>query len=359
MSARAPSATGAVGARRGPGGRLAAGVVVAGLLPGCTSMPSEIPNSPGVIDADIATELYSIASPDLPYLLYQTMLQVQTEDFRTCPAYEGEGTNFTLIGDCSDSAGVSWNGTGSVSGDSITEAVSFDKFGASGIEGGWEASGTELVELARGSTSVFITSQVKLVQLDDPEKVYWIDTVGSYTADLTTGVQYSDQYDGTVGIEDWGTATVSARRTALAFINECDYAEAGFGSSDLLGSNGLNLDFHPVTDAGTDTGDTGLDTATDSGDSGDTGDTGDSATPPPGDTGQDTGDTGDTADTGGDSSPDSGDTATDSADTGGSDTGTTSIEACGCATVAIDGVTGDTCAVPTRAFAWPFLALGE
>ncbi len=322
-------------------------------LAGCTTLPAGIPAKAGTLDASMASEVLAIASPDLPYLIYQTLLEVQTEDFRSCPEYSGDTSNFTLIGDCSDSAGISWEGTGTLSTDTLTSQISLDGFGPSGLAGGWNASGTMEVDTGRGSTSVFITSQVKLVQLDDPAKVYWLDTVGSYANDVDSGLQYSDQYDGTIGIESWGTATVSSQRVSLAFINGCDYACAGFGHATVTGSNILTVEFHPTT---TTTGDTGGDTA------GDT--AGDSAVipapppPPQGDTGP--GDTGpgDTApaDSGSDSASDS--TATTDSST--SDTGTTtSIEACGCAGVALDGVAGDTCLLPTRTFAWPFIPLGQ
>ena len=325
------------------------GVILAGLgLAGCTALPSEIPDSPGALTSDMASEVMSIASPDLPYLVWQTMLQVQTEDFRTCPEYQGDTSNFTLVGDCSDSAGVSWEGTATDSNDSLTSSLSLKDFGVSGLGGGWQASGQMVVETARGSTSQFITTQLKVVQLDDPAKVYWVDTTGSYTSDSDSGAWYSDEYDGTIGIEAWGTATVASRRTSLAFVNSCDYAAAGFGESDVAGTNSLTLSFHAEGAGGVDTGGDSADTGADSGDTADSG----VPAPPPGDTGRDTGDTGgDTADSGVDTAVDSADTAVDT------DT-TAPAGSCGCATVTLDGVEGETCLTPTRTFTWPFIALG-
>ncbi len=271
------------------------------LLVGCLGLPPEVPNTPAVLTETNAPEAMSVASPDLPYLIYATLQQLQVEDFRTCPAYSGTSASVTYTGDCSDSAYVSWEGeaTSSVSG--YSTSISVDNFGVSGLAGGWKASGTIDVEAARGSASVFITSALTIVQLDAPAKVYWVDTAGSYTSDEDSQILYADEYSGTVGIQDVGLVKVDTLRTAVAIANECDFAAAGTGTSQLSGKNVEDLEFHP-------------DSAVDGG----------------------------TADTGG--------------DTG---TATTTVSACGCPTVSLDSVQVYTCAAAKRAFTYPFFPLGE
>ena len=69
------------------------------LLAGCVTMPSEVPDEPGTIDAALAPELASAASPDLPYLVYLAVLTVQAQDYRSCPAYDATANGFALTGE--------------------------------------------------------------------------------------------------------------------------------------------------------------------------------------------------------------------------------------------------------------------
>lgn len=299
------------------------------LLAGCVALPSAVPDQPGTIDAALAPELLSAASPDLPYLVYSTVLTVQTQDYRSCPAYSATATGFALDGDCSDSSDVSWEGAAELTTTGDVQTLTLRDFGVSGLAGGWKADGTVTIETARGSTSTLLTARMTLTQLDSPARLYWIDTTGAYTSDTDgTGLYYADRYSGTIGVGDWGTATVDARRTTLGVANGCGYAEAGIGDADITGANALALHFHAPDAAG--------------------------PRPPAGDTGFDTGappDTGDTA---------SNDTAAD--DTATDDTGalldTTGGTGCGCATLTLDGADIDTCAAPVRALTVPFFALG-
>jgi len=268
----------------------------------CSALPPEIPDSPALLDADNAMEAFTIASPDLPYLLYATMLQLELEDFRTCPTYAGSSNAFTMIGNCSDSSLVTWSGSATWSDTGYTASISFENFGPSGLAGGWKANGVMDVDTARGSTAVSLDSSLTLVQLDSPAKVYSIDTVGSYATDSASWILFADGYSGTVGIEGAGTIAVDARRLPVAFMNECDYAMAGFGDSTLQGSNTETASFHSDTEALEE-----LDT-------GDTGDTGDVAA---------------------------------------------GTAVCGCPTIAVDGTEIDDCADTARGLVFPFFALGE
>lgn len=218
------------------------------LLTACVGLPPEIPNTPAVLTADNAPEVLSIASPDLPYLIYATLLQLYVEDFRTCPEYSGNSSAFTFIGDCSDSADISWEGNATWSTTGYTTSIALDSFGVSGLAGGWKASGSMELTTTRGSTGMFITSSLVMVQLDAPAKVYWIDTDASYAIDETSQILYADEYTGNIGIEDLGTMSVDGQRMAVANANGCDYAEAGVGSSLITGKNVEELRFHPVDD---------------------------------------------------------------------------------------------------------------
>ncbi len=274
----------------------------------CSALPPEIPASAAVLDANNAREAFTIASADLPYLLYATLLQLEYEDFRTCPEYVGNSNAYTMLGDCSDSSLVSWSGTATWSDSGYSSSISFENFGPSGLAGGWKANGIMDVTTARGSTTVTLDSAYTLVQLDAPAKVYSIATVGNFATDSVSGVLFADGYTGTVGIEDAGTLTVDARRVPIAFANGCDYGMGGFGDSTLQGSNTETASFHADSSVAA------------------------------------AADTGDTADTGG------------AGDTGSASTGTS---VCGCPTLALDGVEIDDCADTTRALVYPFFALGE
>lgn len=299
-------------------------------LGACTSMPSVIPDSPGTATAEDAPLLLSIASPDLPTIPWLTAGELAAEDYRDCPKVYNSPSFVANGYDCVDSSGIQWSGTMSASVTGTATWFTLNQFGPTGVEGGWVASGTIGVTETSGGYTVDTT--LELDSWDGDEQVWWIDTEMGLGESSST--YYAEHYTGTIGLQDWGTATVEGKNVLLGTVNGCTYANHGGGTLALAAANAVDYGFSdsvlgppapPTSDTGSGGGDTGgpLDT-------GDTGDTGNSGS-------------------GGGSGSD--DTGTTTPDIGSGD-------ACGiCTSVSIDGDVETDCISPDRTVAYAFPSL--
>jgi hypothetical protein len=296
--------------------------MIALLLIGCGGPPTGIPDAPGPIDAAVLPDLISIGSPDLPFLLWLTPTQLAVEDWRECPSvFLRDGGVTAQAGDCIDSGGTRWYGSVSLTTDGERDSITFNEFGADNGIGGWVADGTLSAERTPGGTGYILTTDVAVVSLaGGVSNLFWAKTESAYTT--YDSYWYADRHDGTVGIQDWGTATVASRQVPLAFVYDCGWAAHTAGTMNFQGSNAASVQFYQGF----------LDIAMDP-PATDTADTGSGA------------DTSETGDTGGDTDrPD----FDDDDDPDG---------ACGvCREAEISGTPLEECLDLTRTFSWPFPA---
>lgn len=235
------------------------------LLAGCVGLPSEVPDKPGQITADVLPNLVTIGSVDLPWLLWLTTVQVTTDDWRDCPAiFEGEDGGVTLSGnDCVDSTGVQWFGSASISVDASSgrQVLTLQDFGANDNVGGWKAKGDVAVTITSSGYLMDTTVAVTSLAGDDP-LVLWADTTSAYAE--YDDMVYADRSDGQVGVEGWGTAEVTARLVPVSLLIDCGWAAPSAGRIGFEGSNEASVSFSagglpegPPADTG-DTGETGI-----------------------------------------------------------------------------------------------------
>lgn len=316
------------------------------LLSGCLSIPDSIPRQQGTVTAELVPDLMSISSPDLPYLLITLARTMADQDYRTCPQIVVSDTTISATADgCDDSAQITWTGTMTYSDNGDAETVTFSKFGISHTEGDWLVTGTLSDERTASFTAEIVKARLAITSNVEPAKDYWLDTTTTYTSD-GSDYWYADTFSGTIGMEAWGLADISGAREYVPIVNNCYYGSAGAGSLAIEGANRADLRFHEdaayIIPSDPDTVSRRM------------------PPPPTTDTGYSPIDTG-TTDTGTtDTGPfDSGTTDTGGTDTGNTTPGTTDEDsyACGCATVNIGDSTVSECTVPTRAFAYPIVAL--
>jgi hypothetical protein len=319
--------------------------VIGGLLLaviGCGGPPAGIPDSPGTITEAELPNLLTIGSPDLPWVVWQAVAGLETQDYRACPRVYAKTDGFTAqADDCVDSSGVSWSGGVTTIRNGRSTVVTLRDFGPDDGVGGWQMDGQIRIEQTESGSGYLIDARGSVVSLAGEQSfLLWLDTSAAYAA--YDGTWFADEVSGTVGLQDWGTASLAASRVPLALPRDCDYAAHFAGSLRFDGTNtatiGFSRDAEEETSGADDTGggDTDPGRAKARGDTGDTGgDTG-------GDTAGDTAETGDTDDT-----ADTSDTIPDADDEPDGECGV-------CATGTVNENVLEGCISPERALSWPF-----
>ncbi len=287
--------------------------------------PSEVPDKTNQITAEVVPDLVTIGSVDLPWLMWLTVLQLGTEEWRDCPrvTVRDDGGITVAANDCVDSTGVQWFGTATLTVDAQNDrqVVSLQDFGANDSVGGWTAKGQVAVETTANGfltdTDVVVTSLA-----NDESFVLWADVEAAYAT--YDDVVYADRADGRIGVEGWGTAELTARTVPVSLLYGCGVASPYAGRMTFESKNESVVTFGEGNAP--------------------------AAPPPP----ADTGDTGGSEDTG----PE--DTAAE--DTSAEDTGTDSVppvsdgenECEVCREASIDETALGTCLDLTRTLSWPF-----
>lgn len=289
-------------------------------LVGCGGPPAEIPDQTNEITAEVLPDLVTIGSVELPWLLWLTATQLGLEEWRDCPRVTArDDGGLTLIGDdCVDSTGVQWFGSATLTVDPANdrEVLSLRDFGANDNVGGWKAKGQ--VDARVTEHGFLIDTEVALTSLaNESELVLWTDVSAAYTS--YDGTIYADRVDGHVGVEDWGTAELTARLVPVGLLYGCGWASPNAGRVAFESENEAEVLFGDGAVA--------------------------VALPPPADTGaEDTG-AGDTADTS-EAVDDTGDDVPSVSD--GDDT-------CDlCPVSSIDGAAAGACLELNRTLSWPF-----
>ncbi|MFZ5482445.1 MAG: hypothetical protein ACOZNI_37125 [Myxococcota bacterium] len=310
----------------------------------CNGMPGSIPRTPGAIDAEIAPDLLAVASPDAPYLFWAVASRLVGEQYRSCPKIYIETDGYVMTAkDCFDSAGLLWDGGIAWSIDGTFNTISYNNFRVEGMRGAWVVDGITTLDQAvhANGPAYAMTNKLAVTSFDDPDRTFWIDTVGSVSLWPGTAGFYIgyDEYDGTVGISGWGTAEIEGDRIVSGQANGCMYADHWAGQIEINGANTGLIDFSLVdvtVDPALGEGEGGERPALDSGHGGETGETGET-----GDSAVDTGE----ADTG---------------DDGPSGTfpvwpDEEAIRACGqCSALSVDGNRVEGCFDVERSFEYPF-----
>jgi hypothetical protein len=237
----------------------------------CSRMPDSIPDEPGTIAPDTVPDLVTVSSPDAPWLVWLTALQLGQEDYRDCPRVSylrGGAQIYADAGEeCTDSAGVRWTGHVSYLRRSDQDfAIDAARFGATEITGAWQVDGSVVGQWTNSYLGLSLTTEMALTTATPDVFEMWIDTEGDYG--FEDGAAFADTYSGTVGLQGWGTAEVDGRRiyTAVTAATSCSYGHHPTGILNWKGRNDAQVDFRTGDEiirladtADTGGGDTGVD----------------------------------------------------------------------------------------------------
>lgn len=248
--------------------------MIALLLIGCDGPPEGIPDTPGAIDAAVMPDLITIATPDLPFLLWLTPDELARQDWRACPSVYLRDDGVTAVAnDCVDSAGYRWYGTMSTTEEEGRQSINYAEFGIDNGVGGWVADGTVSANITDSGSGYLIDTNVALVSLaGGVSTLFWVNTETAYTT--YDERYYADRHEGSIGVQDWGVATIVGRQVPLADFVDCGWAAHTAGTINFQGSNAASVEFYqgfldvaldpPATDTAGDTGP--ADTSGDTGD---------------------------------------------------------------------------------------------
>jgi hypothetical protein len=217
--------------------------LAASLMGGCSAIPESIPQKPGVFggEGDLRRAWLTV-NPDSavgPFLLANAL---STMGDGTCPARQDteDGWEYEGLG-CTDTYGITWHGQLEFVEEDSGTVADWRDFGPESGGDHWTLRGrTQWTYL--DSSSDLSLRHVVAVDYQGADDVYeaWQDL--NFVFRWNDGDYMLEDYDGEIGIEDWGLADVaSTGNIYLGAALSCEHP-SGSGLS-IYGENGVSVDF--------------------------------------------------------------------------------------------------------------------